>query len=162
MNSEFPTAPGHAESWCDGMPERSRRAAAHTARRVQGRDVRRAGRRPREDAAKLFPDAFVHLGGDDRRYLLLGSAVDPRWLHVRETVRAADAYAYFVSKRRSSRSRAWQAADSVGRGLPAWSSARTRPQEPAMHAGSRDGVSDVVGAAVRLPRGTSAPAASDG
>ena len=94
---EFDT-PGHAESWCAGMPEVCPSATCRTPLDVSKAETFAVLDDVLGDAAKLFPDAFVHLGGDEVDTSCWASTPSIRqWLQQRNYT-TADAYAYFVSK----------------------------------------------------------------
>jgi hexosaminidase len=94
---EFDT-PGHAESWCDGYPSVCPSPTCKTPLDVSKAETFAALDDVLGDASKLFPDAFVHLGGDEVDTSCWGSTPSIQlWLQERNYT-TADAYAYFVSR----------------------------------------------------------------
>ena len=93
---EFDT-PGHAESWCVGYPSVCPAPTCRTPLDVSKAETFAVLDDVLGDASKLFPDAFVHLGGDEVDTSCWGSTPSiQRWLQERNYT-TADAYAYFVS-----------------------------------------------------------------
>ena len=93
---EFDT-PGHAESWCAGMPEVCPSASCRTPLDVSKAETFAVLDDVLGDASKLFPDAFVHLGGDEVDTSCWGTTPSIRqWLQQRNYT-TTDAYSYFVS-----------------------------------------------------------------
>ena len=93
---EFDT-PGHAESWCAGIPEVCPSPTCKTPLDVSKQVTFDVLDDVLGDASKLFPDAFVHLGGDEVDTSCWAATPSiQRWLQERNYT-TADAYAYFVS-----------------------------------------------------------------
>ena len=93
---EFDT-PGHAESWCVGYRSVCPAPTCKTPLDVSKAETFAVLDDVLGDASKLFPDAFVHLGGDEVDTSCWGSTPSIRqWLQERNYT-TADAYSYFVS-----------------------------------------------------------------
>jgi hexosaminidase len=94
---EFDT-PGHAESWCVGYPSVCPAPTCKTPLDVSKAETFAVLDDVLGDASKLFPDGFVHLGGDEVDTSCWAATPSIRqWLQQRNYT-TADAYSYFVSK----------------------------------------------------------------
>ena len=93
---EFDT-PGHAESWCDGYPSVCPSPTCKTPLDVSKAETFAVLDDVLGDSSKLFPDAFVHLGGDEVDTSCWAATPSiQQWLRARNWT-TAEAYSYFVS-----------------------------------------------------------------
>lgn len=91
-------SPGHAESWCKGYPEVCPSPTCCTPLDVSKEVTFAVLDDVLGDSSALFPDAFIHLGGDevDTKCWAATPSIQ-QWLRAKNYT-TSDAYAYFVSR----------------------------------------------------------------
>lgn len=91
-------SPGHAESWCKGYPEVCPSPTCRTPLDVSKEVTFAVLDDVLGDSSALFPDAFIHLGGNEVDTACWTATPSiQQWLRAKNYT-TSDAYAYFVSR----------------------------------------------------------------